>query len=143
MLLETRFIEQVYNVFLLLWSLAAVSAWTDIALAGAVADWYWTRPRPESLPPRPLAGSIQAPPAPLKPRPGSPEKTNSAFFMTGMCCVQRATRFHLGTAVAGSAILAVVRLVRLAVEYCSNRLNRASSTNKVSASTNPLLGIAI
>ena len=44
---------------------------------------------------------------------------------------KRTLRYHLGTVAVGSFILAVVQLARLSVEYLNEKIQRASSSNKI------------
>jgi len=93
---------QWYNIFALLWSIAFVSAFGDMTIAGAVAQWYWTFKKPSDLPSNILGKSLQ-----------------------------RTTKYHLGTIACGSFILAVVQLLRFLVEYINDKVNKAHSNNKI------------
>ena len=44
---------------------------------------------------------------------------------------KRTLRYHLGTVAVGSFILAVAQLARLSVEYLNDKIQRASSNNKI------------
>jgi len=93
---------QWYNIFALLWSVAFVSAFGDMTIAGAVAQWYWTFKKPSDLPTNILGKSLE-----------------------------RTTKYHLGTIACGSFLLAVVQLIRILVEYVNDKIKNAQANNKL------------
>ena len=92
---------QWYNLFAALWTAAFISATGDLVLAGAVSAWYWTFNKAE-LPNNMLGSSVK-----------------------------RTFRYHLGTVAFGSLLLALIQLMRVAVEYINDRINNISAQNKL------------
>ena len=92
---------QWYNLFAALWAAAFISATGDLVLAGAVSAWYWTFNKAE-LPNNMLGSSVK-----------------------------RTFRYHLGTVAFGSLLLALIQLMRVAVEYINDRINNISAQNKL------------
>ncbi|KAI9562773.1 hypothetical protein GHT06_010227 [Daphnia sinensis] len=90
---------QIYNLFGLFWGLFFVSALAEIVLAGAFASWYWAFNKPRDVPAYPL--------------------TNSLF---------RAIFYHLGTVAFGSLIIAIIRSIRVLLEYLDRKVREYSDT---------------
>lgn len=83
---------QLYNLFAVLWSVFFVSALGQMVLAGAFASWYFTFDKSKNLPMFPLTGSTY-----------------------------RTLRYHLGTLAFGSLIIAIVRLIRMILDYIDKK----------------------
>jgi len=85
---------QIVNVFGLLWGLFFCSSFSELVLAGVFSHWYWRRGR-KRLPSWPVGRAV---------------------FYT--------TVFHLGTVAFGSLIIAVIRMIRLVLEYIEKRIKK-------------------
>ncbi|EDX14807.1 choline transporter-like 2 [Drosophila simulans] len=83
-----------YNVFGFLWLSFFISAFSYMVLASTFARWYWT----------------------FKKRDVPFFTLTRAFFQTAV--------YHLGTVAFGSLILAIVRLIRLVLEYIHEKLKK-------------------
>merc|ERR1719334_13650 len=70
-----------------------------MVLAGAFASWYWTFDK-DDTPSLPLLSSIG-----------------------------RALRYHLGTLAFGSLIIAIIRMIRIMIEYVENKLKEYHQEN--------------
>jgi len=92
-------VMQVYNLFGLLWMLFFFSAMGEMILAGAFASWYWTFDKSDT-PSLPLLSSIG-----------------------------RVLRYHLGTLAFGSLIIAIIRMIRIMIEYVENKLKEYHQDN--------------
>ncbi|SPP80594.1 CTL-like protein 2 [Drosophila guanche] len=83
-----------YNIFGFLWLSFFISAFSDMVLAATFASWYWTF-----------------------------KKRDVPYFTLARAFGQTAF-YHLGTLAFGSLILAVVRLIRLVLEYINEKLKK-------------------
>jgi len=83
---------QVYNVFCFFWLAFFVSAFGQMVLAQVFAQWYWTV-----------------------------KKTTLPFFAL-TAAFYRTLRYHLGTLAFGSLIIAICRMIRVALEYVDQKL---------------------
>lgn len=90
---------QIFNVFGLLWGLFFVSAMEEMVMAGAFAAWYWTFDK-KNLPSAPLTRSFS-----------------------------RTFRYHLGTLAFGSLIIAIIRMIRLMIEFIEQKLKEYRQDN--------------
>ncbi|XP_037082789.1 choline transporter-like protein 4 isoform X2 [Pollicipes pollicipes] len=81
-----------YNLFALLWVMFFVSAMGEMILAGAFAAWYWTFDKQKNLPALPLLSSAT-----------------------------RTLRYHIGTLAFGALIIAIIRLIRLILDYIDKK----------------------
>lgn len=88
----TRYLH-FYNLFGLFWGLFFVSAAAEMILAGAFASWYWAFEKPRDVPSYALTQS---------------------FFRT--------IRYHLGTVAFGSLIIAIIRSIRVILEYIDRKV---------------------
>lgn len=84
-----------YNIFAMFWSLFFLSAMGEMVLAGAFSSWYWTFDKSKNLPPTPLTTSMS-----------------------------RALRYHMGTLAFGSLLIAIVRMIRVTLEYIYKKCKR-------------------
>jgi len=95
---------QIYVIFMLFWLIAFVMAFNEMVLAGAFGAWYWTRfantgtGMKNKLPIFPLGGSIK-----------------------------RALLYHLGTLAFGSLLIAILKMIRLGLEYVDRKLKEAGA----------------
>ena len=86
---------------MLLWGLFFLSALEELVMAGAFSAWYWTFNKKD------------VPAAPL---------SLSAW---------RAFRYHLGTLAFGSLIIAIIRFIRIMIEFVEERLKEYSQDNPI------------
>ncbi|XP_046448873.1 choline transporter-like protein 2 isoform X1 [Daphnia pulex] len=91
---------QIYNLFGLFWGLFFVSALSEMVLAGAFASWYWAFDKSRDVPFYSL--------------------TNSFF---------RTIFYHMGTVAFGSLIIAIIRSVRVLLEYLDRKVREYSDTS--------------
>ncbi|CAG0917812.1 unnamed protein product [Notodromas monacha] len=84
---------QIYNIFAFLWTTFFITAFGELVLAGAFATWYWTVDKSKGVPALTLLHSFG-----------------------------RGFRYHLGTVAFGSLIIAIVRGIRLILEYMDRKL---------------------
>eukprot|EP00094_Tigriopus_californicus_P004803 TCALIF_04623-PA protein Name:"Similar to SLC44A5 Choline transporter-like protein 5 (Macaca fascicularis)" AED:0.13 eAED:0.13 QI:715/0.81/0.91/1/0.63/0.75/12/74/636 len=91
--------EEIFNVFGLLWGLFFVSAMEEMVMAGAFAAWYWTFDK-KNLPSAPLTRSFG-----------------------------RTFRYHLGTLAFGSLIIAIIRMIRLVIEFIEQKMKEHRQDN--------------
>jgi len=90
---------QVYNLFGFFWGLFFLEALDQMVLAGAFASWYWTLDK-SKIPSAPLTAS---------------------FYRT--------FRYHLGTLAFGSLIIAIIRMIRVMIEYIEEKLKEYHQDN--------------
>ncbi|XP_067662582.1 choline transporter-like protein 2 [Haliotis asinina] len=84
---------QIYNVFMFFWMVNFVVAFGQMTLAGAFASYYWAWDKKKDIPTFPLLGAVG-----------------------------RTLRYHLGTLAFGSLIIAIVQMIRVALEYIDHKL---------------------
>ncbi|VDL70313.1 unnamed protein product [Nippostrongylus brasiliensis] len=94
---NTIFWLQVYNLFAFFWMTCFVSSLGDISLAGAFASYYWAKNKSRDVPSYPVLRAFG-----------------------------RAVRYNLGSIAFGSLIIAVVKIIRVILDYLDKKL---SSTN--------------
>merc|ERR1719348_1715260 len=92
---------QIYNVFMLFWGMCFVSALGEMVLAGAFSSWYWTFDKSD-VPALPVLKSIG-----------------------------RTFRYHTGTLAFGSLIIAIIKMIRLALQYIQDKLEEKGADNPV------------
>jgi len=85
---------QVVNVFGLYWGLFFCSSFSELVLAGVFSHWYWKR------------GTKRLPSWPV---------TRAVFYTV---------IFHLGTVAFGSLVIAIIRMIRLALEYVEKKCKK-------------------
>lgn len=90
---------QIYNLFGFFWGLFFLEALDQMVLAGAFASWYWVLDK-KNVPKTPLL---------------------SSFY--------RVFRFHLGTLAFGSLIIAIIRMIRVMIEYIEEKLKEYHQDN--------------
>merc|ERR1712156_858728 len=89
---------QLYNVFMLFWGLCFCSALGEMVLAGAFSSWYWTLKKSD-VPALPVLTSIG-----------------------------RTIRYHTGTLAFGSLIIAIIKMIRLMLQYIQDKLEEKALT---------------
>jgi len=92
---------QLYNVFMLFWGLCFCSALGEMVLAGAFSSWYWTLKKSD-VPALPVLTSIG-----------------------------RTIRYHTGTLAFGSLIIAIIKMIRLMLQYIQDKLEEKGADNPV------------
>eukprot|EP00941_MAST-03F_sp_MAST-3F-sp1_P005714 g5714.t1 len=95
-----------FHVFMFLWVLKFIVALDFLILAGAVSQWYWTRPL----------------------RLGSTRKT------VGFCILcessYRVYRYHLGSIALGSFVIAIFQTIRIIMIYIDSKTRELQKQNK-------------
>lgn len=84
---------QIFHLFGWLWGSQFIVAFAECSLAGAFASYYWARRKPKDIPSLPVLGSM---------------------WRTLSC--------HTGSLALGAAIIAVVKLIRITLEYIHAKL---------------------
>ncbi|XP_022084254.1 choline transporter-like protein 2 isoform X2 [Acanthaster planci] len=92
---------QFYNLFGLFWLTEFVAALGQVTLAGAFASYYWAYHKPQDIPTLPLWGG---------------------FY--------RAFRYHLGSIAFGALIIAIIKIIRVLLEYAEVQLKKGKE-NKI------------
>jgi len=92
---------QIYNVFGMFWGLCFVSALGEMVLAGAFSSWYWVFDK-------------------------SDVPTFPVLYSFG-----RTFRYHTGTLAFGSLIIAIIKMIRLALQYIQDKLEEKGADNPV------------
>ncbi|XP_008190433.1 choline transporter-like 2 isoform X2 [Tribolium castaneum] len=85
---------QAFNIFGFFWGTFFVSALGQMILASVFATWYWTF-----------------------------NKSNLPFFAV-LEATGRTLRYHIGTLAFGSLIIAICRMIRVALEYIDHKLKK-------------------
>ncbi|KAJ8039264.1 Choline transporter-like protein 2 [Holothuria leucospilota] len=85
---------QIYNLFGFLWLLNFVIGFSHMTLAGTFATYYWTLDK-KNVPSMAMGGSLW-----------------------------RVVRYHLGSIAFGAAIIAIIQLIRIFLEYLEVQLNK-------------------
>jgi len=91
----------IYNLFGFFWGLFFLEALDQMVLSGAFASWYWTLDK-RDVPKSPLI---------------------SSFYRT--------LRYHLGTLAFGSLLIAIIRMIRVMIEYIEEKLKEYHQDNPV------------
>jgi len=92
---------QIYNIFGFFWGLCFVSALGEMVLAGAFSSWYWVFDKSD-IPTFPVLSSFG-----------------------------RTLRYHTGTLAFGSLIIAIIKMIRLALQYIQDKLEEKGADNPV------------
>lgn len=100
-----------FHTFAWLWTNQFISAVSICIIAGAVADWYFTRPSGD--PEHPTKG-------------GDGESFRCPIGRS--CC--RTFRFHLGSLAFGSFIIASVQMIRIIMKYIEESTEKWANKNK-------------
>ncbi|XP_076321156.1 choline transporter-like protein 2 isoform X1 [Tachypleus tridentatus] len=86
---------QIYNVFGLFWGIFFIIGVCQLSLAIAFATYYWTFNKPKNIPSFAVASGV------------------------GTCL-----RYHLGSVAFGSLLIAVLRVIRVILEYIDQKLRK-------------------
>ncbi|KAG1658418.1 Choline transporter-like protein 4 [Nymphon striatum] len=89
------FRAQIYNLFGLFWGLFFIVGVGQLTLAGAFASYYWAFDKNKDIPTFAISAS---------------------FYRT--------MRYHCGSVAFGSLLLAIVRMIRVMLEYIDNKLKK-------------------
>ncbi|CAD6185560.1 unnamed protein product [Caenorhabditis auriculariae] len=92
------FYLQLYNLFAFFWLSCFVTALGDISLAGAFASHYWARDKNIDLPSFPVLRALT-----------------------------RALRYNLGSLAFGSLLIAIVKLIRVILEYIDHKFGKTEN----------------
>jgi len=101
-----------FHIFCFLWTNHFIQGIIIMIVAGAVADWYWTRP---------------SGPDPEKAYKGGDGKS---FKWPLLRSIHRTFRYHLGSIAFGSFLVAVVQFLRVVLEYIKNQTKGWAERNK-------------
>jgi len=91
---------QIYNLFALFWGVFFATALGEMVLAGGFASWYWADDKFKDVPTFTLLASLY-----------------------------RAVRYHLGTLAFGSLIIAILRMIRVTLQYIENKIKEKGLDN--------------
>jgi len=94
---------QLYNLFGLFWGLCFVSALGEMVLAGAFASWYWALDKSKDVPALAVTASLG-----------------------------RSVRYHLGTLAFGSLIIAILKMIRVMLQYIEDKIKEKGLDNIIS-----------
>lgn len=86
-------VMQVFMLFMFFWTMNFVVAMGQMVLAGAFASYYWAFEKPKDIPAFPLSASLY-----------------------------RTFRYHFGSLAFGSLIIAIIQMIRVALEYLDHKL---------------------
>lgn len=89
---------EVFILFMFFWLMNFVVALGQMTLAGAFASYYWAVNKPKDIPTMPVL---------------------SSFY--------RAIRYHLGSLAFGSLIIAIIKMIRVALEYIDHKLKNSEN----------------
>jgi hypothetical protein len=92
---------QIYNIFMVMWTMGLINAISFTTMAGAFCRWYWSR---------------------------GDERMKETFPLCR--AYGRVMQYHFGTMAVGSFILATIRLVRFIMMYLEKRTRAAQRNNK-------------
>lgn len=88
-------LAQFYNLFGLFWGMFFIDGLSQMILAGAFASWYWAYNKPKDVPLFPICAAFG-----------------------------RTFRYHLGSVAFGSLIIAIVRMIRVMLEYADRKMKQ-------------------
>jgi len=97
---DTNNYLQLYNIFGLFWGMFFASAFGEMVLAGGFSSWYWADDKSKDVP-----------------------------FFTLTASLLRTVRYHLGTLAFGSLVIAIVRMIRLAIQYIEEKVKEKNLDN--------------
>jgi len=99
--LDLQPVFQIFNIFMVMWTVGLINAISFTTMAGAFCRWYWSR---------------------------GEEKLRETFPLCR--AYGRVMQYHFGTMAIGSFILASIRLVRFIMMYLEKRTRAAQRNNK-------------
>ncbi|KAG0722373.1 Choline transporter-like protein 2 [Chionoecetes opilio] len=111
-----------YNLFALFWSMFFVSAFGEMVLAGAFASWYWVFDK-SKVPTFAVTMSLG--------RTLRYHNTNTIGYT--ILQLSLSLQVHTGTLAFGSLIIAIVRMVRVILEYIDHKVKQHSDSKVVRA----------
>eukprot|EP01064_Diplonema_japonicum_P008509 TRINITY_DN15977_c0_g1_i1.p1 TRINITY_DN15977_c0_g1~~TRINITY_DN15977_c0_g1_i1.p1 ORF type:complete len:678 (+),score=78.59 TRINITY_DN15977_c0_g1_i1:68-2101(+) len=97
-----RIYAHLYNLFMLLWSMALLNATGFMILAFCAVFWYWSVPGDHKQPQGGVAKGLTL-----------------------------TIRYHLGTVMIGSLIVAIIQLIRIIMQAMEERMRRLSDSDVV------------
>lgn len=98
---EHPWVLQLYVLFMLFWLASFVNGLNEMTLAGAFGAWYWTN-----------FSNINK------------QLKNKLPFFTVLGSFARAFFFHFGTIAFGSLLIALLKIIRVILEYISNKVEK-------------------
>lgn len=107
-----------YNIFAALWISQLCLACQNLIIAGAVADWFFTRYATNKLTSFVFASMFLFDFIRDKSRLGCPVARSVGY----------AVRYHLGSLAFGSLLIALMKLVRMLFNYLERKLRNANTT---------------
>lgn len=90
----------VYHFFGLLWTNQFIVGFSCVVIAGAIGSYYWSRGDPDQMPRLPVVRALR----------------NAAIY-------------HLGSIALGSFIVAVIQMIRFALEYLDKKTKKVQEEN--------------
>lgn len=105
---EYQVLTQFFVAFMFFWLSAFLIALNEMTLAGSFGIWYWTRYKNADK-----------------------RRKNNLPTLTLLRSFGRAIFFHLRTLAFGSLIIAILRLIRLLLEYFERKIKKATNNNRV------------
>merc|ERR1712048_1287331 len=99
--LDLQPVFQIYNLFMVMWTMGLINAISFTTMAGAFCRWYWSR---------------------------GDERMKETFPICRS--YGRVMQYHFGTMAVGSFILAAIRLVRFILMYLEKKTRSAQRNNK-------------
>ncbi|CAH1786106.1 unnamed protein product [Owenia fusiformis] len=91
---------QIFMLFMLFWCMNFIVALGQMTLAGSFASYYWAFTKPQDIPAFPVTGGLW-----------------------------RSIRYHLGSLAFGSLLIAIIQMIRVALEYLDAKLK--GSENRI------------
>merc|ERR1712151_813535 len=92
---------QIYNLFMVMWTMGLINAISFTTMAGAYCRWYWSR---------------------------GDERMRESFPLCRS--YGKVMQYHFGSMAVGSFILATIRLVRFLLMFLEKRTRKAQQNNK-------------
>merc|ERR1712151_1477530 len=99
--LDMQPVFQIYNLFMVMWTMGLINAISFTTMAGAYCRWYWSR---------------------------GDERMRESFPLCRS--YGKVMQYHFGSMAVGSFILATIRLVRYLLMYLEKRTRKAQQNNK-------------
>jgi len=99
--LDLQPVFQIFNLFMVLWTMGLINAISFTTMAGAFCRWYWSR---------------------------GDERMRETFPICR--AYGRVMQYHFGTMAVGSFILATIKLIRFIFMYLEKRTRAAQQNNK-------------
>ncbi|NWT07032.1 CTL2 protein, partial [Mionectes macconnelli] len=116
---------QFFNILMFFWLANFVIALGQVTLAGAFASYYWAFKKPDDMPAFPLFSAFGRALRYVPRRAGGSGGSSRGSCPTGPFFPP--PRYHTGSLAFGSLVLAVVQVIRVALEYLDHRLKAAEN----------------